>query len=188
MEVTATKRSWAVVRSSGTAVGYSEGSVEFGGGNQPVYFDVPKGRSLTRLVSAGRYQVQPSLTSKSTLPTNGRRAVSARSTMSATAALIPVGTLRTQRGKAVRFVRAGHRDCVDHKVRVRLSDSLPRAAKRVTLYVNGKKRTVLTGRELRRSGVTLRQIAPRSLGVIKAVVVRKSGAKNAMRATSWPCR
>ncbi|MFC5728217.1 hypothetical protein [Nocardioides vastitatis] len=123
-----------------------------------------------------------------TVPFGSRDDQLSRASADVAANIFPIGTLRSQRGRALRFLRAGHRNCTDHKVRVALSRSLPRRAKRVTLYVNGDRRTVLTGRELRRTAVVLRRIAPRSDGVVRAVVVRKSGAREAMRATSWPCR
>lgn len=183
------KRSWVVVRGSASARGTVTGAVGVeSSSNQLSGVAVKPGQALTRLIAPGTYNVGGRVFTRASVPADSMTPQSSAVGANITVDVVPIGTLRTQRGTALRFVRAGHRNCTDHKVRVRLSSSLPRRAKRVTFYVNGDKRAVLTGRELRRSAIVLRRIAPRSYGVVRAVVLRKSGARNTMQATSWPCR
>lgn len=188
MDVTATKKSWLVVRSSGSAVGHSEAGVEVSGTTTPLYVVIPKGRAVVRLVPPGSYNIHSFLTSKSRLLASGTATVSSRATMSGTAALVPVGTRRSLTGSGTGFVAAGHRNCTSNEVRVAFSRAARTRTRSITFYVNGERRVVLRGRALIRSSIVLRRIAPASAGVIKAVVRTRSGARRTMASTSWPCR
>lgn len=188
MNTRISKRSWLVVRSSRSATGYSEGGVEIYGPSVSSSAIVPAGRSLDRLVPPGDYGTTSYVTSMVTLTPNTAATASARATFKAMVALLPVGTRRSLRGTARGLVTPGHRSCTDNRVRVAFSDAARNRTRQITFYVNGDRRVVLRGRALQRSSILLSRIAPRSDGVVKAVVIAKSGARRTMRSTSWPCR
>lgn len=186
--VTATRRSWLVVRSAGAAAGESVGELGAYRADWSASWIVGTGRSLTKLMPTGHYNLAVglrSITSMEGSATSGIRTASAN--LRARVELLPIGTRRRLSGKGVAFTRAGHRSCPHNTVRVKLTSKAHRRAKRISLYVNGKVRRVLTGRGLQLKAVSLRRIPRASNGSIRAVTVTRSGSQRVMRSTSWPC-
>jgi len=141
------------------------------------------GTGARQLVGAGAYDLsaQASATANAGTP-------SSQASLNLAADLIPVGTLASVSGRAARFLGFGNRSCARNTTRVSLGKAIRTKTRKVTFYVNGRKRTTLTGGELRRRGVVLRRIPPASAGAVKAVVISKKGKRTSARATSWPCR
>lgn len=176
--------SWLVVRSSGS----TRGSAETGFGSPDVTGGfVPLGRSLTRLVPAGTYTLGGGVDAAVRVPAGSTTARSASASATATVALFPVGTLRARSGNGLGYVKAGHRDCSQHRAKAYVSEAARTRARSATFFVNGERRFTLSGRQLQRDAVFVSSIPRASAGAIRVDVVLRSGARRTSYATSWPC-
>lgn len=186
-QMTAPKRSWVVVRSSGAMSG-SRTKVLVGltGDTLNRVLQKPDG-AITRLVPAGEYIIGADLRPEVSAPAGTTTTQRASASVSARVSLFPIGTVRSHGGTGTRFVAFGHRNCSYDRVPVRIGRSAPRWVKKITFSVNGERRFTLSGRELRRTSVKLRAIPKRSAGSVRAAIVLKSGAKRSVSSTSWPC-
>lgn len=185
--MTAPKRSWLVVRSSGAVrpatttavVGLSGGSIEDGG--------VKPGGSITRLVPAGAYRIGAQLEPFVRVPAQTTTTRSAAASLTATVALIPIGTLRSRSGDGLGYITAGHRDCTYDRVKATFSAAGRTKVGRATFSVDGERRFTLTGSQLQRDAIFVRSIPRASSGAIRVDIVLRTGARRTSYATSWPC-
>lgn len=184
--MTAPKRSWLVVRSSGS-VRPSGTSAIVGLTGDSFNAVVKPGGSITRLVPAGAYTIGARLEPRLSVPAGTTTTRSASASVSAKVSLFPIGTVRSHGGTGTRFVAFKHRSCTYDRVPVLLGRSTPTLVKSITFYVNGDRRFTLSGRELRRTAAYLRAIPKKSAGSVRAAIVLKSGAKRSVSSTSWPC-
>lgn len=187
--MSAPKRSWLVVRSSGARSGSGGVIVGMTGrvfGSQPPVLQQPDG-AITRLVPAGEYEIGAELKPQVSVPAGSTTTRRASASVSAKVSLFPIGTVRSHGGTGTRFVAFKHRSCAYDRVPVQLGRSTPTLVKSITFYVNGDRRFTLSGRELRRTTAYLRAIPKKSAGSVRAAIVLKSGAKRSVSSTSWPC-
>lgn len=186
-DVTVRGLSWLVVRSSGKSAGAVQDLLRAARSDDKVQLSVRPGGSITRLVPGGSYGLGGGSTSTVTVPRNTSDPRAASSSIAATISVYPIGTRRTHSG-ATGYARSGHRSCTEHKVRITLTDKARNRARRITFYVDGDRRRVLTGSAIQRPGLTLRSIRPASYGKVRVVVHTRSGARRTLRSTTWPCR
>lgn len=184
--MSAPKKSWLVVRSSGTRTSSSTVLVGLTGDTFNSVLQQPDG-SISRLVPAGSYTIGARLESTISVPTSSTTTRRASASLSARVSLFPIGTVRSHGGTGTRFAAFGHRNCSYDRVPVRLGRSAPRYVQRITFFVDGDRRFTLSGRQLSSTTVKLRAIPKRSAGSVRAAIVLKSGAKRAVSSTSWPC-
>lgn len=190
VDVTVARPSWLVVGSAGRSAPRADsarGGIELLRWDGTFDLFVPMGKSLTRLVAPGDYNLSGGLDTTLAVPTRTTGVLTVSGSIDGTADLFPIGTLRKHSGKARAYIRAGHRDCAGRQVTMTLTPKAAAKARRITLAVNGKRAKVLTGKALRRASVRLTKIPARSNGAISATVVTRSGAVRKMSATSWPC-
>lgn len=188
-EAKSVRKSWLVVRSTGSSRGGAAVAPIIGIQRMPSSFSilVAPGRSVTRLVPAGDYAVGGRLTPRVVAAARTTTGQSASASVSGTVSLLPVGTLRSRTGRGLAYVTVGHRSCGTNSTYAYLSSAARSKAKRITFFVDGQRRGVLQGRALQRSALLVSGIAPRGTGEVQAVIRLKSGAKRTMRAISWPC-
>lgn len=185
--VAGVRKSWLVVTSSGSSRGGAASPPIVGLQGDTVQALVAPGRSLTRLVPAGDYLIGARVTPRATAAAHSTTVQGASASVSATVSLLPVGTLRAQSGGGLAYVTAGHRSCASNSTYAYFSSAARTKAQRITFYVDGQRRGVLTGSALQRSALPVTGIAPRGIGEVRAVIRLKSGDKRTMRAISWPC-
>lgn len=185
--MTAPKRSWLVVRSSGSVrpastravVGLTGGSVDDAG--------VKPGGSITRLVPAGTYRIGAQLEPFVDVPVQTTTTRSAAASLTATVALFPIGTLRARSGDGLGYVKAGHRDCTYNRVKAYFSEAARTKVRSATFSVDGERRFTLTGSQLQRDAIFVSSIPRASSGAIRVDILLRSGARRTSYATSWPC-
>lgn len=187
-DVAVTKKSWLVlggtVRGRGEVTGSLEAQRMDGSGRVAV---VP-GRSATRLVPSGWYAMGVQTGSRTFVPPGSTTPTQSTSIFEGFVAIIPVGTRRSLSGNGLGYVSVDHRDCTLNRVRLPFTSRARTAAAKITLYVNGVRRAVLTGSGLQRTSYTLTGIDPASTGAVKAVIRTKSGSTLTVSSTSWACR
>lgn len=180
--------SWLVIRSSrsGVAGGFSG---QFGAlrNDERVRVLVAPGQSRKQLIPGGSYAIGGGTVSSVQVEAYSTATQVATAEVRAAVEIFPIGTRRTHSG-ATGYARSGHRSCTEHKVRITLTDKARNRARRITFYVDGDRRRVLTGSAIQRPGLTLRSIRPASYGKVRVVVLTRSGARRTMRSTTWPCR
>lgn len=184
----APRKSWLVVRSSGSMTGPQTSVVVglTGDGDFNRVITQPDG-SITRLVPAGDYTIGARLEPQITVPQNSTTTRSASANVTASVTLYPIGTLRTFTGTGRSYVRTGHRDCALNRARIDLTAATRKYARKITFSVNGVRRVTMRSAGLQRSSFYLGRIPDASAGAIRAAIVLKSGAKRTMQATTWPC-
>lgn len=185
--VTGIGRSWLVVSSSGASRGGAAAAPIVGLQGDTVQALVTPGRSVTRLVPAGDYTIGARVAPRVVAPARTTTAQSASASVSATVSLLPVGTLRARSGRGLAYVKVGHRSCAGNSTYAYFSSAARTKALRITFYVDGQRRGVLTGSALQRSALLVTRIAPRGIGKVEAVIRLKTGEKRTMKAISWPC-
>src|SRR5690606_11149440 len=89
----------------------------------------------------------------------------------------PIGTLRSRTGNGLGYVNVGHRDCARHRTILRFSSAARSRARKVTVFVNGKRRIVLKGRHVRRAVLTVTSIPAASSGALRVVTTLKGGGR-----------
>lgn len=187
-DVAVTKRSWLVlggtVRGRGEVIGSLEAQRMDGSGRVAI----APGRSATVLVPSGWYAMGAQAGSRTNVPPGSTTATQSTSIFEGFAAIIPVGTRRSLSGNGLGYVSVDHRDCTLNRVRLPFTSRARASAAKITLYVNGVRRAVLTGSGLQRTSYTLGRIDPSSLGAVKVVIRTKSGSTLTSSSTSWACR
>lgn len=189
-EARSIRKSWVVVRSTGSSRGGAAVAPAIGVEaltGDPLHVLVTPGRSVTRLVPAGDYAVGGRVTPRVVTGAHNTILRSASAKVSGTVSLLPVGTLRSRTGAGQTYVKVGHRNCAGNSTYAYFSSAARSKAQRITFYVDGQRRGILTGSALQRSSLLVTRIAPRGIGEVQAVIRLKSGEKRTMRAISWPC-
>ncbi len=187
-DVGVTKKSWLVI--GGTVRGRGEVTGILGAQRTDLTgtVTVAPGRSATQLIPSGWYTMAARAGSRTFVPPGTTTPTSATNVFNGFVAIIPVGTRRSLSGNGLGYVSVDHRDCTLNRVRLPFTSRARAYAAKISLYVNGDRRAVLTGSALQRTSYTLSNIAPASAGAVKVVIRTKSGSTLTSSSTSWACR